>query len=158
MKFLPVILIAIFCSCNKQATNTTNVEKYGKSFNTIRKKQNAPLILDEWVVNWSNSSNIYWSYPGRGIPTSEPIRLAKVIFLKDDKAFQEEDIYHYDLNDTVTYRLKVVFKYEPELTLRKLSNEFVRFDVSQFPANKNKFISEEQADSILTAWHLGPRH
>lgn len=133
----------------------TEEEREVKDANDLRKKYGVPIIETNWIRKSIAPGREKWSDGIRGINSSVAIHLYKEITYNDKRIELERDAFHFELSDSLQYRLVLYNQYSQDHSIPKRSkNELIIYEPERFPPSRSVSLSIEAADSVLRAWKI----
>ncbi len=147
-----ILLVFLYLSMGKGAGNTSNIKKYGKSFNLDRASVGIPAIEENWNVHESDSNYVFWSNSKRKVTTTEPMHLHKTGKFINGKLVYEKDAFHYETKGDTAYRLLVEAYLDSNYQIESLAFDLITYHKGQYPPTVSEYISWDQADSLLNKW------
>jgi hypothetical protein len=124
-----------------------------RSFNTIRRANKIHVVEQDWIIERYDSTKIVWATREKPYPF-HPIHIKKYIYFKNFLPDREEDHFHFNKNDSLSYRLVIESKYEDRSRMVRTGQTLLTYfkGVNVDPLSIN--LTESKADSILFLWHI----
>jgi len=125
------------------------IERYGKTFNSERRKIGLPSIEESWTLRISDSSHTQWSHKAIYNTRDVPEHIWKTLYFNDSTLIAEEDAFNYDQRDSIGDRLIVTSYFG---TSDSMKFEFSRHYYKSYPPSEMHEVSFSFADSLLRHW------
>jgi hypothetical protein len=139
-------------ACMTRRTDGQNDDKlqFGIDFNKTRDSLGVPKIETDWVIQENSPTYYYWAKPDDRVTTFDAFHLKKESYLINNELSMEEDQYHYQISDTLGYRL--VYNYNFDSSDWRCS--LVKYQREKYLTADRIKLRLEQADSVLKNWGL----
>lgn len=118
--------------------------------NLERSSYGVPLIEKNWIVHRNDSFHIYWSNRNRMVSGTEPYHLYKDITLEKGMPWIEKDAFHYEMSDTLSFRL--ISKYD--WVEKTFEYELVKYRSADVDPVSSIRITKSAFDSALRVWGI----
>ena len=119
--------------------------KYGKEYNSVRKKFGVPLIVNNWEIDTKYENATVW-----GILNGDVIgHKRKTVIFDGCDVIEEEDVYQLPIENREKRFIEMHYKYN--VVKHKDS---IGYQVGSY----SKLITKIKADSILNAEHINKNY
>src|SRR5258706_1211225 len=109
------------------------LDRYGKSLNNDRSKKYLPIIEDSWTLRRYDSSYVVWDHPSNLISSGTPEHIWKRTKFQDSTIVSEEDVFNYNLSDSLGYRLIVTSSFQK---LDSVEFKFIKHYFRNYPPSE----------------------
>jgi hypothetical protein len=119
-----------------------------------RKRFSVPPIESDWVMHRRTKNSEYWTTRVRGVFGNFPVHLAKTIMFEGDSTILEKDDFHYQVSDSLGYRLVLVHGFLGNEKWKDLGTKFITYTFEEYSNVSSRLVNDHFADSVLLEWSL----
>ena len=143
--FLALAAIVSLKSQRHRKIKYSYIETYGKSYNPFRVKHNIPIIENDWMVQYYDSTYVFWSNRSR---KENPAHISKTIGFQNKVVVFEEDDFYYETRTGIIYKLICRKSYATDTVTYFFAKNFKNTN----PATPSIPMDVQSADSVLGKW------